>query len=602
MTTSNKIIYGLLIFSSIILVLLFIFIRRQKKKNQLMQIFQVIFGLLIFWMICSIIQMTYTNILHIEDTSFIVNIAYFGLCFLPVAMFLMSLIFARTKISFKKSYVLLFVIPILSLIVLWTNDFHHLFYKEYTMNISDTSYGIFFYIYFFYSYTLYGISLFTLIKYSIKNSGLFSNQAIFVLIGSLIPIVTNLLGTLNIVEMSVHVTPITFALTAIFLSLAMFKFSFLKTTPIALQRIVDRISDSYIVINENYEVSDFNQTLVNTFNIEDTQDIRGKSFQHFLSECHLNSYMFKDHIDKIKDNDKTEIFELFIKKISKYFNVEITSIVVNKQFLGILILFKDITQHVKDMQTIKNNQDTLMENERLASLGQLIGGIAHNLKTPIMSIAGATEGLSDLVKEYDASIGDPEVNEQDHHEIAHDMSIWIEKIKSYTEYMSDIITTVKGQAVTLGADEEYEFTVKELINRVDILMKHELKNALIYLNVSMNADENTTIHGDINSLVQVINNMISNSIQAYNGKTEQKIDMTIFVENNSLVISIKDYAGGLPDIVEAKLFKEMVTTKGKNGTGLGLYMSYSNIKARFNGDITFDTDSKGTTFNIILPL
>ena len=602
MTTSNKIIYGLLIFSSIILVLLFIFIRRQKKKNQLMQIFQVIFGLLIFWMICSIVQMSYTDILHIEDTSFIVNIAYFGLCFLPVAMFLMSLIFARTKINFKKSYCLLFVIPILSLIVLWTNNFHHLFYKEYTMNISDTSYGIFFYIYFFYSYTLYGISLFTLIKYSIKNSGLFSNQAIFVLIGSLIPIVTNLLGTLNIVEMSVHVTPITFALTAIFLSLAMFKFSFLKTTPIALQRIVDRISDSYIVINENYEVSDFNQTLVNTFNIEDTQDIRGKSFQHFLSECHLNSYMFKDHIDKIKDNDKTEIFELFIKKISKYFNVEITSIVVNKQFLGILILFKDITQHVKDMQTIKNNQDTLMENERLASLGQLIGGIAHNLKTPIMSIAGATEGLSDLVKEYDASIDDPEVNEQDHHEIAHDMSIWIEKIKSYTEYMSDIITTVKGQAVTLGTDDKYEFSVKELINRVDILMKHELKNALVYLHVSIQTDESTIIHGDINSLVQVINNMISNSIQAYNGKPEQNIDMTIFVENNSLVISIKDYAGGLPDIVEAKLFKEMITTKGKNGTGLGLYMSYSNIKARFNGDITFDTDSKGTTFNIILPL
>ena len=47
----------------------------------------------------------------------------------------------------------------------------------------------------------------------------------------------------------------------------------------------------------------------------------------------------------------------------------------------------------------------------------------------------------------------------------------------------------------------------------------------------------------------------------------------------------------------------MVTTKGKNGTGLGLYMSYSNIKARFNGDITFKTEEgKGTTFNIIIPI
>lgn len=59
---------------------------------------------------------------------------------------------------------------------------------------------------------------------------------------------------------------------------------------------------------------------------------------------------------------------------------------------------------------------------------------------------------------------------------------------------------------------------------------------------------------------------------------------------------------GLPLEVKEKLFKEMVTTKGKNGTGLGLFMSYSNIKAHFNGEITFTTrKNSGTTFNIIIP-
>ena len=407
---------------------------------------------------------------------------------------------------------------------------------------------------------------------------------------------------MGLVSLSIYTTPITFAVTIICVALAISRFSLLTATPIALQRIVDRISDSYIVLNEDNLVSDFNETFVNTFNIKNTSDIRGITFDEFLSEYQLNAYVFRDSIAKIKNNDKTETFELYIKNISKYFNVEITSIIENKEFLGIVILFKDISQHIQDMRILKNNQETMMENERLASLGQLIGGIAHNLKTPIMSISGAAEGLNDLIKEYDSSIGDPEVNEKDHHEIAHDMSVWVEKIKGYTEYMSDIITTVKGQAVTLGAEDDYEFTVKELINRVDILMKHELKNALVYLHTSVNIDENTVIHGDVNSLVQVINNMISNSIQAYNGKPEQSIEMTIFMENEKLVISLKDYAGGLPDSVKHKLFKEMITTKGKNGTGLGLYMSYSNIKARFNGDITFDTNNEGTTFNIILPL
>lgn len=258
---------------------------------------------------------------------------------------------------------------------------------------------------------------------------------------------------------------------------------------------------------------------------------------------------------------------------------------------------------INHLNQIHDSQETLMEKERLASLGQLIGGIAHNLKTPIMSISGAAEGLTDLIKEYDSSIDDPEVNSQDHHDIAKDMSTWITKIKTHTEYMSDVITAVKGQAVTLSTEEDISFTISELLKRVNILMKHELKNAIIYLNISMKADENIVIHGDVNSLVQVINNMISNSIQSYNGRPEQNIDLIVEQEDNQLIISIKDYGSGISKKVKDKLFKEMITTKGKNGTGLGLYMSYSTIKAHFNGDIQVNSEEgKGSTFSIILPI
>lgn len=258
---------------------------------------------------------------------------------------------------------------------------------------------------------------------------------------------------------------------------------------------------------------------------------------------------------------------------------------------------------VEHVNEIHKNQNMLMERERLASLGQLIGGIAHNLKTPIMSISGAAEGLTDLIKEYDASIGDPEVNNQDHHDIAKDMDSWVEKIKEYTSYMSDIITAVKGQAVTLSETEDMSFDIEELLKRVNILMRHELKNAIVYLNVSMKTNENIIIHGDINSLVQVINNMVSNAIQAYEGKTEQNIDLIVDKQDNNLLISVRDYASGLPKKVKEKLFKEMITTKGKNGTGLGLYMSYSTIRAHFNGNILVDSEEgKGTIFTIVLPL
>ena len=99
--------------------------------------------------------------------------------------------------------------------------------------------------------------------------------------------------------------------------------------------------------------------------------------------------------------------------------------------------------------------------------------------------------------------------------------------------------------------------------------------------------------------------LISNAIQAYNGKPEQNIDLIVEKEpsNNHLIISIQDYGSGIPKNVKDKLFKEMITTKGKNGTGLGLYMSYSTIRAHFNGNMTVESEEgKGTTFKIILPL
>ena len=412
------------------------------------------------------------------------------------------------------------------------------------------------------------------------------------------------MGTFNIIPLTVYTTPISFSFGIICCALAIYKFNFLKVAPIALQRIVDRISDSYMVLGDDYIVTDFNKTFLKTFKLKNDSEIRGKNLEQFLKETNLyiDFKKLQDILPQIKDSEKTISYELYVKKINKYFHVEINTIFSNEQSLGTLVLFKDITQHKQDIQTIKDTQESLMESERLSSLGQLIGGIAHNLKTPIMSIAGAAEGLTDLVKEYDESIDDPTVNSQDHHEIASDMSKWIVKIREYTEYMSDVITAVKGQAVAMSNEDDVTFTVGELVKRVSILMKHELKNAIVSLNVVADVAETETVHGDVNNLVQVINNMISNAIQAYNGKPEQNIEFIIKKQGNNVIFTIEDHAGGLPQKVQDKLFKEMITTKGKNGTGLGLYMSYSTIKAHFNGNITYETEQgKGTKFNVIIP-
>lgn len=594
--------FWLLVLSTLLTVVMFVYISCQKDRKQLHNVFCLnLFCSLIISV--GVLCQAVCNYFFSIPSIWFENIIYIGTCFLPLTVFFTSLIFTNTKITFKKSYLLLFVIPILSLIVLWTNDLHHLFYIQYSSSFTDTIYGPYFYVHSIYTYLLLIIGIGRLLIFSIRNAGFFSKQSLLISIGLACPVIINVLGSfLKLIPMTVFVTPISFSISIICFALAIFKFDFLGIAPIALRKIADRMSDSYLVLNDDGTITDFNQTFLVTFKIKDIS-LRGQNFDEFCKSNKINYGKIRNAIAKTKDSKKTVSFEFHARRIHKIFSVEVNTIYSDGVSLGTLILFKDITQHIEDMETIKNNQDILMERERLASLGQLIGGIAHNLKTPIMSISGAAEGLTDLVKEYDSSIDDPEVNSQDHHDIAKDMSEWIVKIKEYTEYMSDIITAVKGQAVTLSETENISFDIDELVKRVDILMKHELKNALIYMNVQMNAPKNTKINGDINSLVQVINNMISNAIQAYNGKTEQNIDLILNKSDGNLIISVRDYGCGLPQKVQDKLFKEMITTKGKNGTGLGLYMSYSTIKAHFNGNITFESkEGEGTTFSIILPL
>ena len=595
----------ILLFVTLIATLTFAFFTRKKQKSTLYSLFRVLFLLLSLHVVALILLFYFKDIiLNMDTLMYIDAISYISTCNLPVILFFISSIYENKETNLKK-YWYLFIIPILSIIIIFTNPLHHLFCKSYAINVADVQLGPYFYVHMLYTYLLILVAFIKLIKTSISKAGFLSFGTILIILGACAPIIPNLLASLQLISMDTYITPIPYLITAICFYISIFKLNSFDAVPIALKNIVDIMTDAFIVVEKDGTITYSN----NAFNTNLSKMIGIKLNDNFYNIINTNKKLKLSKLNNlIKKSEKNNTVETFDWSFNseKYFEISAQPVISTKgrkRVIGTLIIFKDTTQHMLDMQTIKNNQDMLLERERLASLGQLIGGIAHNLKTPIMSISGAAEGLTDLVKEYEASVGDPEVTVQDHHDIAKDMKDWIEKIHSYTEYMSDIITAVKGQAVTMSEEQAVSFTLDELVKRVNILMKHELKNALVELNVSMQVNEQTVLKGNINSLVQVINNMISNAIQAYDGKPDNKIDLILKKENNNIIISVKDYGCGLPDEVQKKLFKEMITTKGKNGTGLGLFMSYSTIRAHFNGNMTFETEQgKGTTFNIILPL
>lgn len=269
---------------------------------------------------------------------------------------------------------------------------------------------------------------------------------------------------------------------------------------------------------------------------------------------------------------------------------------------ALVVLFKDVTQHVLDLQALQENQDILLERERLASLGQMIGGIAHNLKSPILAISGGVDQVQCLASEYRDSVGDPEVTDDDHREISRDMDEWLAKMKTQLSYMSDIISTVKGQAVQFSEQNYDPFTIGEVLKRTQILMQHQLIQNGCTLEVRVDIAREQVILGDVNSLVQILDNVIDNAVQAYNGRGGT-VQLRVSQVGGDAQFSISDRGEGISPDVQKLLFKEMTTTKGKHGTGLGLYMSYSTVKGMFRGKMWFETEpGSGTTFFIQIPL
>ena len=592
-----------LLITVVLELVVFYYIRKRgNKRSQLVRTFELTMVCMMLWCVGLMVQILVINYISPDLAVYVDYFIYIPIVLTPVALFFVSYVFTKKEIHFKKWFLLLFVIPTITMIVLWTNDFHHLFYEYYSVNTAETTFGSYFYVHSIYTYVLFAVDIIMLLRASAKQSSMLSKQSLLIILGSLIPIAVNVL-CMTVIDSNIYVTPISFIVTILFFGIAILRYNFLNVAPIALKKVVDQMSDLYLVLNQDCIISDCNKPFEKVFNLNKNSLIGKNLFDlNFSQNIVAQKGSLRTCISSAKKDEKVYKLQVILTDTEKHYNVEISGIYEDGNCIGILILFKDITQHLIDMQNLEKNQNTLMERERLASLGQMIGGIAHNLKTPIMSISGAADGLEDLITEYKESIDDPEVTKEDHHAIANDMSNWISKIRTYDSYMSDVITAVKGQAVNMNDEKPILFTVKELLNRVNILMKHELKNALVTLNTEYKTSENTQILGNINSLVQVINNLISNAIQSYNGKPNQNIDLVIDSKDGKLLISVIDYGSGIPKEVQDKLFNQMITTKGQKGTGLGLFMSYSTIKGHFKGDMNFESEvGKGTRFNIILP-
>ena len=250
-------------------------------------------------------------------------------------------------------------------------------------------------------------------------------------------------------------------------------------------------------------------------------------------------------------------------------------------------LYQKNIQTVKElksaMKELKETQIQLINSEKMASLGQLVAGVAHEINTPVASIKSNNGIVSKLL----GSIDDVDLKEM--------LSDINEIDKEAVNRISNIVTSLK-KFVRLDEAELQEADINKELDLTLELIRHETKNRI---EIVRNYGEIPAIKCFPNMLNQVFTNILINACQAIEGKG--KIIITTEYRDKKLVVKIKDNGKGIPQNQLSKIFSAGFTTKGVGvGTGLGLAIC-TKIIEKHKGEITVNSEiGKGSEFVITI--
>lgn len=274
-----------------------------------------------------------------------------------------------------------------------------------------------------------------------------------------------------------------------------------------------------------------------------------------------------------------------ITKSGKKITVNISKTLISSlkgEILGYSIIVRDETEKIELEHMMYNT-------EKLASIGTLAAGVAHEINNPLAVILGFTDLLVDKFQPDSQTYKD------------------LKTIESNVNHAKKIVENLLGFArITEGLEDNTD--PKACIETVSTIVKNTLFTSKIELKLNLQ-DNLPNIRGDSREFQQVIFNLINNSVSAMKktGKGEIKIDG--YESGNNIIIEISDSGIGIPNRIKQKIFDPFFTTKKVGeGTGLGLSLCYG-IIAKFGGKIDFRSISEednpgsktGTTFIVTIP-
>lgn len=308
--------------------------------------------------------------------------------------------------------------------------------------------------------------------------------------------------------------------------------------------------------------------------------------------------MHKDHLEDIVKERTQEIIDL--NNELKESNEEL------------LLKTEELEQTV---HLLEEAQNQLVQQEKMASLGMLTAGIAHEINNPINFISGSQQAIGSLIDELWNNLNryktiaakhgpnhfgkEKNINSNEDEEIYSSVKMMLNNIETGIDRTTAIIRSLKTFVHadnTTIQEVSIQETLRDVLNMLQGLYKNHVE---IVKHIQQDLP---TIKCPSNQLHQVLMNILTNAIDAIENEGKIEITAEYLKKNQSIILKIKDTGTGIPEEIKEKIFDPFFTTKevGK-GTGLGLYITYNIIKS-LNGNIDVSSSrGKGTEFIITLP-
>ncbi len=249
---------------------------------------------------------------------------------------------------------------------------------------------------------------------------------------------------------------------------------------------------------------------------------------------------------------------------------------------------------------LEDSQSRLLASEKLASLGRLTAGLAHEINTPLASAMHNLYHAKELTREYKASLESPTVTKEDHKDIARELENNLESAQASLERLGEFVRRMRSQ--TRLSSEAATFYPSQLIRDIIAVLQSKAKELKVTLGF-FEPSEVVTLYGDAARFSQVVSNLLTNALDACALKAGAFVNVRLTTDTHEVRLEVQDNGVGILEDLQHKIFEPMFTTKEVGqGTGLGLAVVYDIVHGGFQGEIEVESAvGEGSTFTVRFP-